>query len=125
MEGRECVLVVDDEPVVRTFAVRVLRDAGFEVLEAADGAEALELIETRSGDVRVVVADIVMPGLNGLELLQRISILNSSLPVLLMSGYGATELEQRGLSAPCGLLHKPFAAEKLVEEVNRCLEINT
>jgi CheY-like chemotaxis protein len=65
--------VVDDEPVVRRFAVRVLEAEGFLVSEAADGAEALRLLREEVPDVDAVVSDIVMPRLNGVELLQALS----------------------------------------------------
>ena len=67
------ILVVDDEPVVRRFAVRVLEAEGFLVSEAADGAEALRLLREEVPDVDAVVSDIVMPRLNGVELLQALS----------------------------------------------------
>jgi len=118
---REIVLVVDDEPTVRRFARRVLLEDGFEVIEAADGAEALDLVEGSADRLRVVVSDIVMPKLNGVQLLQRLSITHPELPVILMSGYAGPELAERGIQAPCSLLVKPFKPEELVAEVRRCI----
>ena len=94
---------------------------GFEVIEAADGAEALDLVEGSADPLRVVVSDIVMPKLNGVQLLQRLSITHPELPVILMSGYAGPELAQRGIQAPCSLLVKPFKPEELVAEVRRCI----
>jgi CheY-like chemotaxis protein len=113
--------VVDDEPLVRRFAVRVLEGEGFLVSEAADGAEALRLLREEAPDVDAVVSDIVMPRLNGVELLQVLSSTHPQLPVLLMSGYASGELESMGIAAPCAILAKPFAPERLVEELRRCL----
>ena len=118
---REIVLVVDDEPTVRRLARRVLLEDGFEVIEAADGAEALDLVDGSPDPLRVVVSDIVMPKLNGVQLLQRLSITHPELPVILMSGYAGPELAERGIQAPCSLLVKPFKPEKLVAEVRRCI----
>ncbi|HJX88626.1 MAG TPA: response regulator [Gemmatimonadales bacterium] len=118
---REIVLVVDDEPTVRRLARRVLLEDGFEVIEAADGAEALDLVEGSADPLRVVVSDIVMPKLNGVQLLQRLSITHPELPVILMSGYAGPELAERGIQAPCSLLVKPFKPEELVAEVRRCI----
>jgi DNA-binding NtrC family response regulator len=118
---REIVLVVDDEPTVRRLARRVLLEDGFEVIEAADGAEALELVDGSGDPLRVVVSDIVMPKLNGVQLLQRLSITHPELPVILMSGYAGPELAERGIQAPCSLLVKPFKPEELVAEVRRCI----
>ena len=116
------VLVVDDEPVVRRFATRVLADAGYSVATAVDGAEALVLVRERGEPVRVVVSDIIMPRLNGVQLLEALSVSHPRLPIILMSGYAPAELAQRGIAAPCSVLAKPFAPEVLLAEVRRCLE---
>ena len=117
----ECVLVVDDEPMIRLFAARVLREEGFGVYEATDGVEALELIRAGIADLDVVLSDIVMPRMNGVQLLQTLSTLRPDLPVLLMSGYGTNQLEELGIASPCGVLGKPFSPEVLVAEVRRCI----
>jgi two-component system cell cycle sensor histidine kinase/response regulator CckA len=115
------ILVVDDEPVVRRFAARVLEAEGFLVSEAGDGADALRLLHEEVPDVDAVISDIVMPRLNGVELLQVLSTTHPQIPVLLMSGYAHTQLEGMGIAPPCAILMKPFPAERLVEEVRRCL----
>jgi len=120
-DRREHILVVDDEPAVRRFAARVLREGGFGVHEAADGAEALELIQEGNIHPAVVVSDIVMPRMNGVQLLESLSMLRPDLPVILMSGYGTTELAQRGIASPCGVLSKPFPPGALLAEVRRCI----
>jgi DNA-binding NtrC family response regulator len=117
----EYVLVVDDEPMVRGFAARVLREAGFGVYEAADGAEALDLIRAGIADLEVILSDIVMPRVNGVELLESLSTLRPDLPVLLMSGFGTAQLAERGIATLCGVLSKPFDADVLVAEVRRCI----
>ena len=119
--GSARILVVDDEPVIRRFAARVLEDEGFQVLEAEDGAEAPRVLGERLSDVDAVLSDIVMPKVNGVELLQVLTTIRPSLPVLLMSGYANAQLEGMGIAAPCAILPKPFAAEQLIEEVRRCL----
>lgn len=113
------ILVVDDEPSIRRFAARALLEEGFAVREAADGAQALEMVQ--AGGVSVLVSDVVMPRLNGVQLMEALARSHPQLPVLLMSGYAAPELEGMGIAAPCGLLTKPFSAERLIEEVRRCL----
>lgn len=119
----ESILVVDDEPAVRRFASRVLQEAGYRVEEAADGADALALIRGRSVDPDAVLSDIVMPRLNGVQLLQSLSIERPRLPVILMSGYGTDQLTGRGIAGPCGVLAKPFEPELLVSEVRRCISL--
>jgi two-component system cell cycle sensor histidine kinase/response regulator CckA len=115
------VLVVDDEDAVRRFAARVLQREGFGVSEAVDGLEALEIL--RNGGVLpdVLVSDIVMPRLNGVELMQALAVSHPQLPVILMSGYATEALKERGIAAPCGIVTKPFPPERLVAEVHRCI----
>jgi CheY-like chemotaxis protein len=118
--ARASVLVVDDEAAVRRFAARVLERDGYGVVEAADGAEALELLKDVQASVDVVVTDIVMPRLNGVELMQALSISYPDIPVILMSGYATAALSELGIAAPCSILTKPFPAERLLAEVHRC-----
>ena len=120
--GREQILVVDDEPVVRQFACRVLERAGYGIEAAADGAEALQIVLARPKAFAAVVSDIVMPRLNGVELMEALSVSHPELPFILMSGYATTQLAERGIAAPCSVLGKPFAAEALLSEVRRCLD---
>jgi two-component system, cell cycle sensor histidine kinase and response regulator CckA len=119
----ESILVVDDEPIVRRFASRVLREAGFGVTEAADGLDALSLIRSGVEELHAVVSDIVMPRLNGVELLRSLSLECPRLPVILMSGYDMNQLTRLGLASPCGVLSKPFPPEVLVAEVRRCIAL--
>jgi two-component system cell cycle sensor histidine kinase/response regulator CckA len=115
------VLVVDDEVAVRRYAVRVLQHYGYLVSEAGDGAEALDLVRGQANLFGLVLSDIVMPRLNGVELLQALAESHPDLPVILMSGYATGALAELGIVAPCGILAKPFAAERLLAEVERCI----
>jgi DNA-binding NtrC family response regulator len=118
-EGR--VLVVDDEPTVRRFAARVLEEEGYLVHQAGDGAEALALLQSGASVADCVVSDVVMPRLNGVELLEALSLRHPGLPVILMSAYGSSQLAERGIAAPCAILTKPFDPDRLLGEVRRCL----
>jgi two-component system, cell cycle sensor histidine kinase and response regulator CckA len=115
------VLVVDDERAVRLFASRILQQDGHTVYEAGDGVEALELMERGDVPVELVVSDIVMPRLNGVELMKALAVTHPGVPVILISAYAQGELAEMGVAAPCGVVPKPFAAERLVAEVRRCL----
>ncbi len=115
------VLLVDDEPALRRFAARVLAEEGYTIHEAGDGAQALELLKESGGQIDVIVSDVVMPRLNGVELMRALSLSHPDIPIVLMSGYVTTDLDARGIAAPCGILNKPFSAERLVGEVRRCL----
>jgi CheY-like chemotaxis protein len=119
----ESVLVVDDEPGVRRFACRVLREAGYGVKEAADGLDALSLIRSGVVDLGAVVSDIVMPRMNGVELLQSLALERPRLPVILMSGHDMNQLARLGILSPCGVLAKPFPPELLLAEVRRCIAL--
>lgn len=119
---RAHVLVVDDETTVRRFTARVLCDEGCRVSEAGDGEEALAMVRQGASPVDVVVSDVVMPRVNGVELLRQLAASHPGLPVILMSGYAAADLTDLGISTPCAVLGKPFPAERLVEEVRRCLQ---
>jgi len=114
------ILVVDDEPTVRRFASRVLVEGGFLVEEAMDGAAALERVIGGS-PLDAVVSDVVMPRLNGVELMRALAATHPDLPVILMSAYATTQLEGMGIAAPCAILAKPFSGDRLIEEVRRCL----
>lgn len=113
------ILVVDDEGAVRRFALRVLEREGYRVVEARDGIEAYELIR-QGHEFDAVVSDIVMPRMNGVELMQALSTTTPELPVILMSGYATGALAELGINAPCAILPKPFPAERLLQEVRRC-----
>jgi two-component system, cell cycle sensor histidine kinase and response regulator CckA len=120
-QGGSGILVVDDEHAVRRYAARILQQDGHTVYEAADGAEALDLIERGALAVELVVSDIIMPRLNGVELMKALAVADPGVPVILMSAYAQGELAEMGVMAPCGVLPKPFKAERLLQEVRRCL----
>jgi CheY-like chemotaxis protein len=115
------ILVVDDDPTVRQICMRVLRTAGYDTHEASDGAAALDFVRKSPDKPHLVLSDIVMPRMNGVQLLEALSVLHPGLPVLLMTGYAMDALREQGISVPCGVLDKPFAPEHLLSEVHRCL----
>ena len=119
--GTETVLLVEDEAQVRTLAARMLRSAGYTVLEAADGLQALHVIAQNGGKVDLVVSDVVMPHMGGAELAQRLRALNPGIRVLFMSGYterGATFQ----LTPGAAFLQKPFSAATLAHRVRELLD---
>jgi DNA-binding NtrC family response regulator len=117
--------VVDDEPAVRRYVRRVLEAEGYDVAEAGDGDEASELLNAHPQRWDLVVSDIVMPRCTGVELHRRISGLAPGCAVILMSAYGSEQLSEWGITAPCGVLAKPFDAERLLQEVRRCLPVGS
>lgn len=105
---RQTILVVDDEPTVRSLTTRTLEDHGYSVIEAHDGFDAWTLLESMAGRIDLVVSDVVMPRLDGIELATCMEILPHPPPILLVSGYGLSALE---LERP--LLAKPFRGHEL------------
>jgi two-component system cell cycle sensor histidine kinase/response regulator CckA len=115
------VLVVDDEPAVRAIAARTLERSGFRVLQAGDGADALELVD-RHGPPQLVLTDLMMPGIGGAELARQLKARWPELPIVFMSGYSAEKLGWHGATAAEGdLLEKPFTAGALVASVTAAL----
>ena len=115
------VLVVDDERAVRAIAARILERGGFRVLQAPEGAAALELVD-RHGPPQLVLTDLMMPGIGGAELARRLKERWPALPVIFMSGYSAEELQRQGaIGAEGDLIQKPFTPDALVASVAEAL----
>jgi PAS domain S-box-containing protein len=112
------VLIVEDDPGVRKFTAQVLRDAGWTALEAEDPAEAFAIASCESQPIDVLLTDVVLPGLNGSELAQRVCTLRPGLRVLFMSGYAPEEIVASG-ALPTGeqLIRKPFTPSMLRRRV--------
>jgi signal transduction histidine kinase/CheY-like chemotaxis protein len=121
--GSETVLLVDDDAVIRTIAVRALRGAGYQVLEATSPGEALLLVERAVAPIALLVTDIMMPLMTGHELAERIQRLRSGIRVLYMSGYTEDSVIRRGvLQADVAFLAKPFTPDLLVRSVRVALD---
>ncbi len=121
--GPSVVLVVDDENAVRLLTVRLLKAAGFEVLEAADGQAAVEIYSREAARIHLVLLDLMMPHLDGEEALREMRRLRADVRAILMSGFSEQELSQRFADAPpAGYLQKPFTREQLLSLVARVLE---
>jgi putative two-component system response regulator len=115
------ILAIDDEHVIRTLVVEILESVGHEVVGAESAEHALELLETDEFDL--VVSDVVMPGLSGLELLEAARRRQASLPVLLVTGAGTYETLSQALTrGAAGLVTKPFAHAELQLAVAEALE---
>src|SRR2546423_1638957 len=116
----QTVLVVDDEEGLRRIVCRTLEQEGYGTLEAAHGAEALEVIEKATEPVDLVVTDVVMPGMDGRELGRRLTQRWPTLPILYISAYDVNDIFRRGSprnSAP--FLQKPFPPQGLITVVRQ------
>lgn len=120
--GSGVLLVVDDEDTVRLITARALEHLGFHVLTAADGREGVDVFAAHRDEVRAVLLDMTMPHLNGEGALDEIRALQPDARVLLMSGYGEADanerFEGRGLA---GFVQKPFDLATLGDAVRRAL----
>jgi CheY-like chemotaxis protein len=117
-DARGPVLVVDDEEVVRQLVARALTQANYEVLQAADGFEALALLAGHAPRLRLAIFDLVMPGLTGRELAEVTMERWPQLPILFISGYPRAYLEEHSLlDSNLPLLKKPFLPSRLLEMV--------
>jgi two-component system cell cycle sensor histidine kinase/response regulator CckA len=113
--------LVEDDPALRSFAERSLARGGFRVLAAAGGDEALRIVNG-GAKVDVLLTDVVMPGMGGVEVYHAVRDLVPDVPVLFMSGYvGDNQARHEMLSDPRHFLAKPFAAEDLVAKVGQVL----
>ncbi len=118
--GSETILLVEDEESVRRLARAFLENRGYTVLEARDGAHAIELCERQSQLIHLMVTDVVMPKMSGHELAQRVAPLRPDMRVLFVSGYTGDSLAQLGPSA--AFLEKPFGPGDLVKKVRQILD---
>jgi CheY-like chemotaxis protein len=117
------VLVAEDEDLLRRLVSQLLGGQGYRILEARDGGEALHLAHLALPHLRLVVADVVMPGMDGWELGRRLAIDCPAVPVLYMSAYPRADIFHRGESNPTvPFLEKPFSAEVFVKTVRDLLE---
>lgn len=119
--GGQTILVVEDAESVRKLVCAMLANGGYQYREAGDGQEALQLLEDSRQSFHLVLTDIVMPGMNGVELARQLSRIRPDLRVVFMSGYAddplMNKIEQGAL-----LLSKPFTATALLDTIRQSLD---
>ena len=121
--GTETILVIEDEDVVRSLAMRGLRDYGYIVVEAENGSQALRYIQQHPGEIDLVISDVVMPEMGGRELGQNLVLFDPDLPILYMSGYTGDDVVQRGLLDPgAPFQQKPFTPATLASKIRTMLD---
>ena len=121
--GSETILLVEDEEAVRDLAREVLRGQGYTVLSARHGAEALLTAEGHGGSIELLLTDVVMPGMSGIELAGRLTALRPDIRILFTSGYAGDRLGHAGPGGvPPDLLQKPFTPETLARRVRQALD---
>jgi len=122
-QGQETILLVEDESTVRELTQQYLQAQGYTVFEAADPNTALQISKAHSGPIHLLLTDVIMPGMNGRELAQRITASRGETRVLYMSGYSENTIAHNGtLDAGINLLQKPFTLPALRARVRQVLE---
>ncbi|HEX2165629.1 MAG TPA: PAS domain S-box protein, partial [Longimicrobiales bacterium] len=122
-QGTELVLLVEDEPAVRSLAERVLMRQGYHVLAAASGVEALELVNSTHGQIDLLVTDVVMPEMGGVELAKHLLALRPDLRVLFISGYAADTVPTTDdTGRQLYFLEKPFSPARFAQYVRHVLD---
>jgi CheY-like chemotaxis protein len=121
--GNETILVAEDEPQLREVIVEVLRNRGYSVIAADNGPAAVQIAEKHRGGIDLVLTDMVMPGMTGVEVARRVRELSGRAKILFMSGYSAEVIENAG-KADNGddFLQKPFSPNALVARVRAVLD---
>ncbi|HEY8945949.1 MAG TPA: response regulator, partial [Polyangiaceae bacterium] len=121
--GSETILVVDDEPLVRESTRRMLRSLGYRVFIAQNSEEALKIAAEHLDHIDLVISDVIMPGMNGLELARELGKQRPSVRVLFVSGFTAGVLAERGLlRESVEFLQKPIALDTLAARVRLLLD---
>ncbi|HEX3430072.1 MAG TPA: ATP-binding protein [Rhizomicrobium sp.] len=120
--GQETILLVEDEEAVRSFAARALKLRGYQVLDAAGGEEALDLVRRHTGDIHLLITDVVMPNMDGPTLVRAVRRLRPDVAVIFMSGYAEEAFRRNDENAATlHFLPKPFGLKQLAAKVKDVL----
>jgi CheY-like chemotaxis protein len=121
--GGETVLVVEDEEAMREVTQRILERNGYRVVTAGRGAEALELVGAHTGELDLLLTDVVMPQMLGKEVAEKVAALRPGIRVLYMSGYARPVLAEQGTLDPTvALVSKPFSEDALLAAIREVLD---
>jgi PAS domain S-box-containing protein len=121
-KGSETVLLVEDQAAVRSFTSAALKRQGYRVIEASGGEEAIAAAGRHPGRIHLLLTDVVLPGMNGKELSERLKVSRPELKVLFISGYTADVIAHRGvLDHGLSFLHKPYSPAELAAKVRQLL----
>jgi PAS domain S-box-containing protein len=122
-DGRETILLVEDDDMLRPLMRRVLQGHGYTVIDARTGLDALRIVRRHEGEVHLVMTDLVMPEMGGRDLAERVQLIRPHTKVLYLSGYSDDVVLRRGLLDPhMAYLQKPFTPDELTRTVREVLE---
>ena len=123
LRGKETILLVEDEDLVREMTGLMLRENGYQVLEARNGSEALHIWREHQEAIHLVLTDQSLPGISGLDLVSRLAGLRPGIKVILMSGFAVEELGQEIVDSMVGFIQKPFRTKVLITKISESLNI--
>jgi len=120
------ILLVDDERIILSLCTSILKSKGYTVLAATSGEQALRVLEESKATIDLALLDIMMPGLNGIQLAAQIRSAHPATPVILMTGFSLREIQEViGEANPYRIIWKPFKAESLLQMIENALDGNT
>jgi signal transduction histidine kinase len=122
ISGNETILIVEDEEVLRSFTIEMLKDLGYNVLAAKNGVEALVTYTENSDIINLVVSDMVMPEKSGLELFNELRAIKPDIKFILVTGYCLEEAEGQVLRNMSAILMKPYTTEKIAALIRKVLD---
>lgn len=121
--GKECVLLVDDEDVIRDFAAETLRDRGYFVITAEDGAKAIEVFKNRPCEIDCVVSDMVMPNVGGREVFSTLKTLKPDVKFIFSSGYTDSDVLQDAVKrGQVQFIQKPYTGDELCKLIRKTID---
>ena len=116
------IMVVEDEDALRSITCRILKRKGYSVLEASDGPTAITISDQHTGEIHLLLSDVIMPRMSGRELAERMRKVKPNLKVLYMSGYTDRYVSQEGiLEQGADFIQKPFTEDLLLAKVHEAL----
>lgn len=122
-KSTETILLVEDEDMVRELTKRILERSGYTVLSAANGKEALSLYEKESDKIALVILDLIMPEMGGMECLKRLREIDPKLKILVASGYSPHGVEKEAIeSGARGFVRKPYDMKQMLTAVREALD---
>jgi CheY-like chemotaxis protein len=123
--GSETILLVDDESIVINVCKEMIEKLGYDVITAKSGKQAVDTFREKSEDIDLIILDMIMPGMDGDQTFDQLREINSSIPILLSSGYSLNSQAKKIMEKGCnGFIQKPFLITQLSEKIQNILDEN-
>ena len=121
--GNETILLVDDEEFVRDLAVRFLTSVGYNVITASNGREAIEIFERDKGKISLVILDLIMPEIGGLQCMEELTRIDPKVRIIIASGFAVDEDERKIIEATArGFVSKPYQVQHALDAVRKAID---